>query len=94
MVSSLTTQSATFEETDTVGEKQALSIMSYTIYRDGVTQTMWFVVRSTGREVFAILVKVTWQGSGEGRKAVLKVLNENTQDVGVPTGLEISTRAI
>ncbi|KAF2845993.1 hypothetical protein T440DRAFT_459074 [Plenodomus tracheiphilus IPT5] len=80
--------SSVFFEKDAAGEKQTLGIQSFVVYRDGVTQRVWFVAMSDGRTVFGKLVEMTWQGSGDGRKAVLKVFNQDTGDLGAPVGLE------
>lgn len=77
-----------FFEKDYTGDEQTLSIQSFVVYRDEVEQKVWFVVQSSGRTMFGKLVEITWRGSGDGRKAELKVLTENTEDVGVPVGLE------
>lgn len=80
--------STIFFETDFTGAKEVLSIQSFVVFRDQVSQKVWFVMQSSGRQMFGKLVEMTWQGSGGGRKAVLKVLNQETQDIGVPIGLE------
>lgn len=81
--------SSLFRDVDAAGETQTLGIQSFVVYRDGVTQRVWFVVMSAGRSVFGKLVEMTWQGSGGGRRRpVLKVFNQDTRDLGVPVGLE------
>ncbi|KAH9880131.1 hypothetical protein J1614_002157 [Plenodomus biglobosus] len=77
-----------FRAVDAAGETQTLGIQSFVVYRDGVTQRVWFVIMSAGRSVFGKLVEMTWQGSGGGRRPVLKVFNQDTRDLGVPVGLE------
>jgi hypothetical protein len=81
-------QSPLFFENDYTGERQALSIQSFVVFRDEVEQTVWFVVESSGRTMFGKLVQVSWRGSGGGRGPVFNVLNKDTKDVGVPIGLE------
>ncbi|KAL1800292.1 hypothetical protein ACET3X_000634 [Alternaria dauci] len=81
-------QSPLFFENDSTGEKQTLAITSFAVYRNGVEQKVRFVVSSAGRTVFGKLVEVVWRGSGSGRGPVFKVLNNDTEDVGVPVGLE------
>jgi hypothetical protein len=46
------------------------------------------VVNSAGRTVFGKLAEVVWRESGSGRGPVFEVLNADTDDVGVPVGLE------
>jgi len=81
-------QSPLFFENDSTGEKQTLAITSFVVCRNEVEQKVWFVVNSAGRTVFGKLVEVVWRGSGEGRGPIFEVLNDNTEDVGVPVGLE------
>jgi hypothetical protein len=81
-------QSPLFFENDFTGEKQTLGITSFAVYRNEVEQKVWFVVNSPGRTVFGKLVEVVWRGSGDGRGPVFEVLNEATENVGVPVGLE------
>ncbi|CAO2656187.1 Nn.00g049900.m01.CDS01 [Neocucurbitaria sp. VM-36] len=77
-----------FFEKDYTGDKQTLSIQSFVVYRNEVEQKIWFVVQSSGRTMFGKLVEVTWKGSGDGRKAEVEVLTADTNDLGVPVGLE------
>ncbi|CAN9090240.1 unnamed protein product [Alternaria sp. RS040] len=81
-------QSPLFFENDSTGEKQTLAITSFAAYRNEVEQKVWFVVNSAGRTVFGKLVEVVWRGSGDGRGPVFEVLNGDTEDVGVPVGVE------
>ena len=81
-------QSPLFFENDFTGEKQTLAITSFVVYRNGVEQKVWFVVNSAGRTVFGKSVEVVWRGSGDGRGPVFEVLNGDTEDVGVPVGVE------
>lgn len=83
--------SSIFFERDYTGEQQTLSIRSFVIFRDGFTQKVWFVVQSSGRTMFSKLIEANWRGSGDGRKVMLNVLNQNTKDLGVPVGLEYTS---
>ena len=81
-------QSPLFSVVNDVDEVQKMAISSFFVYRDDFNQTVWFVMKNVGRNVFASLVEVVWRGSGGSRGPVFKVLSSNIGALGVPVGLE------
>ncbi|KAL6707386.1 hypothetical protein ACN47E_004165 [Coniothyrium glycines] len=83
-----TSHPAVFTAPDPAGAHTALDMAAFVVYRDGVTQRVWLVARSSKPAVLSRLVEVTWQGSGGGRREVLRVMNQSAGELGVPVGLE------
>jgi len=81
-------QSSLFSAVNDAGEVQKLAISSFYVYRDDFNQTVWFVAKSVGKNVYAMLVEVVWRGSGGSRGPVFKVLSQGIEALGVPVGLE------
>ena len=81
-------QSPLFTEADYTGEKQILGIETFVVYRNNVEQIVYFGANSAGRTTFGKVVEVRWRGSGGSRGPVFTVLSADTEEVGVPVGLE------
>ncbi|KAJ4365674.1 hypothetical protein N0V83_008294 [Neocucurbitaria cava] len=77
-----------FVAIDYTGGLSTVAIQSFVVRGDGAEQKIWFVGMSAERTMFGKLVEITWKGSGDEEKAELKVLNQDTKDLGVPVGLE------
>jgi hypothetical protein len=69
-----------FFEKDHFGEMQTLGIQSFAFNREG--DRLWFVIESSSRTTFAKLVEVRLPSKA------LKLMNEDTKDLGVPVGIE------
>jgi hypothetical protein len=69
-----------FFEKDHFGEMQTLGIQSFAFNEEG--DRLWFVIESASRTTFAKLVEVRLPSKA------LKLLNEDTKDLGVPVGIE------
>ena len=74
-------QSSLFVEKDWTGKDNVLSIQSFTF--DDKGEKIWFVCQSSGRTMFGKLVEARVDGKG-----ALKILNDDTKDIGVPVGIE------
>jgi hypothetical protein len=69
-----------FFEKDHFGQTQTLGIQSFAFNKKG--NRLWFVIESSSRTMFAKLVEVRLPSKG------LKLMNEDTRDLGVPVGIE------